>query len=107
MSDTGVVPFALAGGLQDDTTIWPWIAGFGCQAGYVLGFIAQQQGWWRSTKTQTGGFHMANETDGTYSAHQPNADHSYRKQQSMSVRLRLRPCPTNSIVSTRNSAKRA
>ena len=50
----GVVPFALAGGLQDDTTIWPWIAGFGCQAGYVLGFIAQRQGWWRSTKTQTG-----------------------------------------------------
>ena len=44
----GVVPFALAGDLR------PWIAGFGCQAGYVLGFIAQQQGWWRSTKTQTG-----------------------------------------------------
>jgi len=32
----GVVPFALAGGLTDDTTIWPWSAGFlvpsGCRA---------------------------------------------------------------------------
>jgi hypothetical protein len=43
----GVVPFALAGGLHDDMTIWPWSAGFLCQAGVVLGFIAQRRGWWR------------------------------------------------------------
>jgi hypothetical protein len=41
----GVVPFALAGGLSDDTTLWPWTAGLGCQAGFVLGFIAQRRGW--------------------------------------------------------------
>ena len=44
----GVVPFALAGGLHDD----PWTAGFGCQAGYVLGMIAQRRGWWSSNRTK-------------------------------------------------------
>jgi hypothetical protein len=29
----GVVPFALARGLRDDTMIWPWSAGFLCQGG--------------------------------------------------------------------------
>ena len=42
----GVVPFALAGGLSDDATIWPWTAGLLCQTGYVLGYIAQRRGWW-------------------------------------------------------------
>jgi hypothetical protein len=46
----GVVPFALAGGLTDDTTVWPWTAGFGCQAGVVLGMIAQRRGWWSSNR---------------------------------------------------------
>ena len=44
----GVVPFVLAGGLSDDATIWPWTAGFLCQAGFVLGMIAQRRGWWRA-----------------------------------------------------------
>jgi hypothetical protein len=35
----GVVPFALAGGLHDDTTILPWSAGLLCQAGFVLAYI--------------------------------------------------------------------
>jgi hypothetical protein len=43
----GVVPFALAGGLSDDASIWPWSAGLLCQAGVVIGFIAQSRGWWR------------------------------------------------------------
>jgi hypothetical protein len=42
----GVVPFALAGGLHDDTTIWPWTAGLLCQAGFVAGYIAPLRGWW-------------------------------------------------------------
>jgi hypothetical protein len=42
----GVVPFALAGGLQNDASIWPWSAGFLCQAGFVFGYIAQRRGWW-------------------------------------------------------------
>jgi hypothetical protein len=45
----GVIPFALAGGLTDDTTVWPWSAGFLTQAGFVLGFIAQRRGWWGLT----------------------------------------------------------
>ena len=44
----GVVPFALAGGLRDDTMIWPWSAGFLCQGGVVLGFPGQRRGWLRS-----------------------------------------------------------
>ena len=48
----GVGPFALAGGLHDDATIWPWTAGFGCQAGVVLGMIAQRRGWWSSNRTK-------------------------------------------------------
>jgi hypothetical protein len=43
----GVVPFALAGGLHDDTTIWPWSAGLGCQAGFVLGMIGYRRRWWQ------------------------------------------------------------
>ncbi len=33
----GVVPFTLLGGWGDygDHSIWPWVAGFGCQAAYV------------------------------------------------------------------------
>jgi hypothetical protein len=42
----GVVPFALAGGLHDDATVWPWTAGFLCQAGFVLGMIGYRRGWW-------------------------------------------------------------
>jgi hypothetical protein len=42
----GVIPFALAGGLSDDTTILPWSAGFLTQAGVVIGMIAQRRGWW-------------------------------------------------------------
>ena len=37
----GVIPFALAGGLQNDATVWPWAAALVCQAGVVLGFIGQ------------------------------------------------------------------
>ncbi len=43
----GIVPFTLAGGLHDDTTIWPCTVGFLTQAGVVLGFIAQRRGWWK------------------------------------------------------------
>jgi len=42
----GVTPFTLAGGLSDDTTIWPWSAGLLCQGGVVLGYIGQRRGWW-------------------------------------------------------------
>jgi hypothetical protein len=42
----GVVPFALAGGLHDDTTIWPWSAGLLCQSGVVLGMIGYRRKWW-------------------------------------------------------------
>jgi hypothetical protein len=31
----GVVPFALAGGLHGGATIWPWAAGFLCQATFT------------------------------------------------------------------------
>jgi hypothetical protein len=48
----GVIPFALAGGLYDDTTVWPWSAGFLCRAGVVLGMIAQRRGWWSSNRTK-------------------------------------------------------
>jgi hypothetical protein len=44
----GVVPFAIAGGLHDDTTIWPWSAGLLCQAGFVVGYSGQRRGWWRA-----------------------------------------------------------
>jgi hypothetical protein len=44
----GVIPFTLAGGLHNDTTVWPWAVGLLCQAGFVLGMIAQRQGWWRT-----------------------------------------------------------
>ena len=39
----GVVPFTLADGLQDDTTIWPWSAGLVCQAGFVVGMIGYRR----------------------------------------------------------------
>ena len=48
----GVVPFAFAGGMTNDLSIWPWAAGFGCQAGVVIGFIAQRRGWWSSNRTK-------------------------------------------------------
>jgi hypothetical protein len=41
----GVIPFALAGGLHDDMTIWPWSAGFLTQAGFVLGMIGCRRRW--------------------------------------------------------------
>ncbi len=45
----GIVPFTLAGGWGSygDHSALPWLAGFGTQAGVVLGFIAQRRGWWR------------------------------------------------------------
>ena len=46
LSLAGVVPFALVGGLHDDTTVWPWTAGLLCQSGVVIGMIAQRRGWW-------------------------------------------------------------
>ena len=37
----GVIPFTLLGGWGEagDTSIWPWTAGFGTQAGFVLGYV--------------------------------------------------------------------
>jgi hypothetical protein len=42
----GVIPFVETGGLHDDATVWPWTAGLLCQAGFVLGYIAQRRRWW-------------------------------------------------------------
>ena len=42
----GVIPFALAGGLRDDTTVWPWTAGFLCQGGFVYGYVGYRRRWW-------------------------------------------------------------
>ena len=42
----GVVPFTLAGGLSDDTTIWPCSVGFLTQAGFVFGMIGYRRWWW-------------------------------------------------------------
>ncbi len=48
---SGVVPCTLLGGLSEygDRHLLPWTVGFGCQAGVVLGFIAQRRGWWRQS----------------------------------------------------------
>jgi hypothetical protein len=45
----GLIPFtALDGwGATGDHSMLPWLAGFGTQAGVVLGFIAQRRGWWK------------------------------------------------------------
>lgn len=47
----GVVPFSLLGGWGEygDHSALPWLAGFGSQAGVVLGFIAQRRGWCRQS----------------------------------------------------------
>ena len=42
----GVVPFALAGGLSDDATLWSWTAGFLRQSGVVFGMIGYRRRWW-------------------------------------------------------------
>ncbi len=46
---TGIMPFTLLGawGPAGDHSVMPWAVGFGTQAGVVLGFVAQRQGWWR------------------------------------------------------------
>ncbi len=45
---TGIVPFTLLGGWGPggDHSVLPWTAGFGTEAGVVLGYIAQRRGWW-------------------------------------------------------------
>ena len=44
--DVPILPFALAGGLHDDATVWPWTAGLLCQAGFVYGYIGYRRRWW-------------------------------------------------------------
>ena len=50
----GLIPFNLLGGWGEygDHSILPWSVGFLCQAGVVLGFIAQRRGWWSSNRTK-------------------------------------------------------
>ncbi len=48
---SGIIPFTLLGGWgpAGDHSVVPWAVGFGCQAGIVLGLIAQRRGWWRQS----------------------------------------------------------
>ena len=50
----GLIPFTLLGGWGEygDHHALPWAVGFLCQAGVVLGFIAQRRGWWSSNRTK-------------------------------------------------------
>jgi len=50
----GLIPFTLLGGWGEygDHHVLPWAVGFLCQAGVVLGMIAQRRGWWSSNRTK-------------------------------------------------------